>query len=93
MAKKEKIIVDSDSYEFKKYPVMGKKYQHYKGGVYEFMFVGTDEETKEDIAIYKSVHRGTIYIRKLSSWFDQITLTSKYISDRVVTRFEEIKER
>lgn len=95
MTKKEKIIVDSDSYEYKHYPVVGKKYHHYKGGTYEFLMVGTDADTKEDVAIYKSVHRGTIYTRPLKEWFDKITLTSKIqlIGDRDVTRFEEIKEK
>lgn len=56
----------------KEYPLLNRLYQHYKGGVYEVMHIATDADTKKDVVVYKSQHRGTIYIRPLEDWFDII---------------------
>lgn len=50
------------------YPEPGKRYRHYKGGLYEVLFLSTHTETKEVLVIYKSLHFGSFYSRPLESW-------------------------
>lgn len=58
--------------EFKKYPTIGKKYQHYKGGQYEVLTLSKHTETNEDLVIYKSLLFGSVYARPLSMWFEMV---------------------
>ncbi|HWY33860.1 MAG TPA: DUF1653 domain-containing protein [Nitrosopumilaceae archaeon] len=58
--------------EVKKYPYPGKYYQHYKGGIYEVLFMTKHSETDEDLVIYKSVHFGSYHARPLHMWFEEI---------------------
>lgn len=51
-----------------KYPEPGRLYKHYKGGIYEFLFLAEHSETGETLVIYKSVLFGTNYARPLSEW-------------------------
>ena len=50
------------------YPKPGSLYKHYKGGIYEFLFMSPHTETKEVLVIYKSVLFGSYYARALESW-------------------------
>lgn len=50
------------------YPIPGLLYQHYKGGVYEFLFMAKESETGEDLVIYKSITFGAYHARSLESW-------------------------
>lgn len=50
------------------YPDPGKKYRHYKGGLYEVLFLSKHTETGEVLVIYKSIHFGSFYARPLESW-------------------------
>jgi hypothetical protein len=50
------------------YPSPGRLYKHYKGGVYEFLFMSPHTETGEILVIYKSVLFGSYYARPLSLW-------------------------
>ena len=59
----------------KKYPEIGKMYNHYKGGRYEVLSLAKHSETYEDLVIYKSVHFGSIHARPLSMWFETIRLS------------------
>lgn len=59
----------------KKYPEIGKMYNHYKGGRYEVLSLAKHSETDEDLVIYKSVHFGSIHARPLSMWFETIRLS------------------
>lgn len=67
------------------YPNIGKKYKHYKGGLYEVITMATHTETGEPLVIYKSLLFGSIYARPLSMWFDAI-------KDQLVNRFTEVEE-
>lgn len=67
--------------EVVKYPKIGGKYQHYKGGIYEVITMATHSETSEPLVIYKSSLFGSTYARPLSIWFDVIE--SKYLSDPI----------
>lgn len=71
--------------EYVKYPRVGGKYQHYKGGLYEVISMATHSETQEPLVIYKSVLFGSVYARPLSMWFDNVN--GKY----QLTRFKLVE--
>ena len=48
-----------------KYPEPGGKYRHYKGGVYEFLFMAPHSETGDKLVIYKSVLSGHTMLDRL----------------------------
>lgn len=56
----------------KVYPEIGKKYRHYKGGLYEVLTMATHSETNEVLVVYKSIYFGSVYVRPLDMWFDDI---------------------
>lgn len=58
--------------EFVQYPIPGKKYQHYKGGIYEVIAVGRHSETKEILVTYKSLIFGDTVHRPLHMWFENV---------------------
>ncbi len=51
-----------------KYPMPGRLYEHYKGGVYEFLFLSKHTENDDILVIYKSVLFGTYFARPLVEW-------------------------
>lgn len=53
---------------YKIYPEPGRLYRHYKGGVYEFLFLAPHSETGEVLVIYKSVLYGSYHARPLDVW-------------------------
>jgi len=54
------------------YPEPSRKYRHYKGGLYEVLFLSKHTETDEVLVNYKSIHFGTYYSRPLSSWVEKV---------------------
>jgi hypothetical protein len=50
------------------YPKIGGIYKHYKGGIYEFLFMSTHTETGEKLVIYKSLLFGSYHARPLDTW-------------------------
>ena len=64
----EKLKVSSKGDEFINYPIPGRKYQHYKGGLYEVKFLSTHTETGEVLVNYTSLLFGTNYSKPLSIW-------------------------
>lgn len=55
-----------------KYPVMGGKYDHYKGGKYEVISMAIHSENGEKLVIYKSLLFGSVHARPLDSWNDMV---------------------
>lgn len=55
-----------------KYPELNKTYKHYKGGVYEVLFLAPHTETGETLVIYKSLLYGSYHARPLSMWFEEV---------------------
>lgn len=54
------------------YPQPGRLYKHYKGGIYEFLFMAPHTEIDEILVIYKSVLFGSYYTRPLSTWNEEV---------------------
>jgi hypothetical protein len=54
------------------YPAPGRLYKHYKGGIYEFLFMAPHTETGETLVIYKSVLFGSFYARPLTTWNEEV---------------------
>jgi hypothetical protein len=50
------------------YPEPNRIYRHYKGGLYEVLFLSKHTETNEILVNYKSLHFGSFYSRPLNSW-------------------------
>ena len=55
-------------------PAPGSRWQHYKGGLYEVVCVGTHTETNERLVIYRPVEGrtsrdlGSVWVRPLGMW-------------------------
>ncbi len=54
------------------YPKPGGIYRHYKGGLYEVLFLSKHTETDEILVNYKSLHFGSFYSRPLDSWNEKL---------------------
>lgn len=63
------------------------KYRHYKGGLYEVLFVAIHTETKERLVIYESLKDGQIWARPYEMFFENVEYKGK-----IMPRFEKIKE-
>ena len=67
---------------FTRYPELNRIYSHYKGGRYEVMSLATHTETNEVMVVYRSILFGTVYVRPLSLWFDQVKSIDGHIRER-----------
>lgn len=59
------------------YPNPGGIYRHYKGGLYEVLFLSKHTETEEVLVNYKSLHFGSYYSRPLDSWNKPVDANQK----------------
>ena len=64
------------------YPEIGKRYRHYKGGLYEVISLARHTETEESLVIYKSIHFGSVHARPLTMWFDIIEVNGIHNAPR-----------
>lgn len=63
----------------------GRRYRHYKGGLYRVVAVAFEEATKAEVVVYTSAERDDcVWVRPLGSWMDELRLSD----GRVVRRFE-----
>lgn len=51
-----------------KYPEPGRKYRHYKGGLYKVLFLSKHTETQEIFVNYQSLLFGSYHSRPLDIW-------------------------
>jgi len=64
------------------------KYKHFKGNVYELLFIAKHSETMEDMVIYRSINdESKIWARPISMWGETVEYQGK-----TVARFTYIKE-
>jgi hypothetical protein len=71
------------------YPEPGRKYRHYKGGLYEVLFLSKHTETNEVLVTYKSLHFGSYYSRPLESWNQKVEMGGIITN---TNRFEIVNE-
>ena len=57
----------------------GDYWTHYKGGVYQILSLGVKEDTGEAMVVYKSLKHGTVWIRTLSNWNDDVAILGGYV--------------
>lgn len=56
-------------------------YKHFKGNLYEVLFIAKNSETEEDMVVYKSLRNGTMWVRPLSMWEELVERGAKLIKD------------
>lgn len=61
-------------------------FRHFKGGLYEFLYVGEHSETQEKLVVYRS-SEGKIYIRPYEMFFGKVN-----VNGLSVNRFEKIED-
>lgn len=67
-----------------RYPTIGAKYLHYKGGLYEVITLATHTETQESMVVYRSLLFGSVHVRPLSMWFDTVRTEKGSETERFV---------
>lgn len=63
----------------------GDFWTHYKGGVYQIVALAVKEDTGEPVVVYRSCKYGTVWVRTLSNWTEDVTLPD----GTVVSRFKQ----
>jgi hypothetical protein len=59
-------------------PKVGEKYRHYKGNIYEVLFIGKHTETEEDLVIYRAVEKPEqIWARPLLMWMESVEVNGE----------------
>ena len=49
------------------------KYRHFKGNMYEVLFVATHSETMEPMVVYRALYgKGGIWVRPASMWQERV---------------------
>jgi len=71
--------------------IVGEKYKHFKGNVYEVLCIAKDSETLEDLVIYKDTNSDKIWARKYSMFISKVD-KNKYPNALQEYRFELIKK-
>ncbi|MFC4401954.1 DUF1653 domain-containing protein [Gracilibacillus xinjiangensis] len=51
-------------------------YKHYKGGLYQFLFVATHSETEEQLVIYKNEEQ-RVFARPYEMFFENVIVEGK----------------
>jgi hypothetical protein len=67
------------------YPLPNEIWNHYKGGVYEIVSLAKHTETEESMVVYRSVPFGTVYVRPLKMWEENV----EGINGKTVARFQK----
>lgn len=63
-------------------------YKHYKGNLYELLFIAKHSETLEKMVVYKALYGdGDVWVRPYIMWNEEIKVNGK-----AVKRFEYVGE-
>ena len=65
--------------------IVGKKYRHYKGGLYNVLNIAVHTETEEVLVIYQGVESSKIWARPKAMFEDTVKIDGKTMG-----RFEEL---
>ena len=60
--------------------LVGRKYRHYKGNLYEIIGFAKHSETLEDMIVYRAVSDGKTWVRPYSMW-------NEVVDDKGTLRF------
>ena len=52
--------------------IIGRKYLHFKGNVYQLLNIATHTETGERFAVYKSMKNDKVWIRPLKMFMSEV---------------------
>ena len=64
------------------------KYRHYKGNLYELLYIANHSETLEKMVVYKALYgEGEIWVRPLSMWNEKVL-----VDGEMVLRFTPVEE-
>ena len=67
-------------------------YRHFKGNLYELLYIATDSETLEKKVVYRALYGdGGIWVRPLSMWSEEVTLPDGTNTKRVTLAEEHAK--
>ncbi len=66
---------------------IGRKYQHFKGGIYTVLLIAAHADTKEPFVVYSKDDAVQIFVRPLVDWEKPVT-----ISGNLVPRFARIEK-
>ena len=84
-----RMIVQAKAKEYKE-KMIGKKYRHFKGNVYQILNIGVHSETEEMLVIYTScVDTSLVWVRPLDMFLSEVD-REKYPNVTQKYRFEEI---
>jgi hypothetical protein len=69
--------------------MIGKKYKHYMGAIYQVLHIALDTKTSNEVVVYQNVNDSRVFARELEE-FNGIVISKGKPSP--VNRFEEIRE-
>lgn len=78
--------------EFYKEKMVGKRFRHFKGGIYIVTDIGVHSENENLVVIYKSFNEPTLtWVRPLAMFLSEVD-KEKYPDVKQEMRFEEISD-
>ncbi len=60
-------------------------FRHYKGGEYKVVATAIQEDTLEQVVVYRSLAKGITWVRTLTNWNQEVAINGKKVK-----RFERI---
>lgn len=65
--------------------IVGKKYGHYKGGIYRILNIAIHTETEEVMVIYEGIESNKIWARPQNMFEDTVEIDGK-----IINRFRQL---
>lgn len=65
----------------------GERYRHFKGNVYEVLYIAKDSETEKDLVVYKCIDNDIIWVRPYEMFTSKVD-KEKYPNVSQEYRFE-----
>lgn len=58
----------------------GDRFRHYRGGLYEVVVCAIHEDTLEPLIVYRSLEKGTIWVRTLANWQESVAVDGQTVA-------------